>query len=50
MDVLLQLKNPPFNSGVVLLDEATARKGEPLKLRFDGEERLVELNTRYLFA
>ena len=50
MDVLLQLKNPPFNSGAVLLDEASARKGEPLKLRFDGEERIVELNTRYLFA
>ncbi|MCQ3931060.1 MAG: hypothetical protein DPW16_11430 [Chloroflexi bacterium] len=48
-DVLLRLKNPPLNSGVVLLDEATARKAEPLKLRFDGEERTVGLNTSYLF-
>ncbi|MBI5928512.1 MAG: hypothetical protein HY862_04345 [Chloroflexi bacterium] len=49
-DILLRLKNPPINSGAVLLDEATARKGEALKLRFDGEERTVGLNTTYLFT
>lgn len=49
-DVLLRLKTPPINSGLVVVDEATARKGEPLKLRFDGEERTVGLNTGYLFT
>jgi hypothetical protein len=48
-DIQLRLKNPPRDCGVALVDEETARQGNPLTMRIDGQERQVALNTQYLF-
>lgn len=48
-DLRLQLQLASPSSGLIWIDENTARRGAPIQLRIDGEERRVTLNTQYLF-
>lgn len=48
-DIILRLKTAPSDAGIVFLDEAVARAGLPIDMKYDGKMRRVHIVAEYLF-